>query len=85
MKGDRVLVLVDTGGAVREFVVEADCAGRSVEVKQTRAMVEVSVLGRTGTTIKTDRFMASRVVALVRVQGRGWAESPWAGLDRPMP
>lgn len=76
MKGDRVLVLVDTGGAVREFVVEADCAGRSVEVKQTRAMVEVSVLGRTGTTIKTDRFMASRVVALVESRAEGGPSRP---------
>jgi hypothetical protein len=65
-RGDRVRVLVDVGGATQEFVVEANAAGRSVEVVPPRnGMVEVRLVGRTGKVVLTDRFMSSRVVALV--------------------
>ena len=40
-------------------------AGRRVEVSTGRGVVEVSEVTMTGTTVRTARFMASRVVALV--------------------
>ena len=40
-------------------------AGRRVEVSTGRGIVEVSEVTRTGVTVRTARFMASRVVALV--------------------
>jgi len=63
--GDRVEVLVDTGDGVRTFEVAATKAGRRVEVNTARGVVEVSDVTRTGQTIRSGRFMASRVIALV--------------------
>ncbi|HEX6393386.1 MAG TPA: hypothetical protein VFZ97_08085 [Acidimicrobiales bacterium] len=66
MKGDRVEVLVDVGSsAVQRFEIEATRAGRRVEVTQSRGTVEVTEVTRSGTPIRTARFMASRVVAVV--------------------
>jgi hypothetical protein len=66
LKGDRVEVWVDTGEPTcRRFEVLADANGRSVEVKTTRNMIEVAVVGRTGKEVKVDRFLAARVVALI--------------------
>ena len=66
MRGDRVEVVVDTGnGSVREFEVVATKAGRRVEVSTARGQVEVSEVTRSGRTVRSARFMASRVVALV--------------------
>lgn len=66
VKGDRVEVLVDVGSsAVQRFEVEATRAGRRVEVTQSRGTVEVTEVTRSGTPIRTARFMASRVVAVV--------------------
>lgn len=67
MKGDRVRVVVDIGGGTTEFVVEAAKAGRKVEVVETRGgrMIEVRLLTRNDQPVLTDRFMASRVVALI--------------------
>lgn len=66
-KGDKVRVLVDVGAVeAREFVIEATKAGRIVDVGNPRAgMIEISECTRTGQVIKVDRFMVSRVVALV--------------------
>jgi hypothetical protein len=66
-RGDRVEVYVDTGGPeARRFVIEATANGRKVEVSPViRGMIEVSVVGRTGKVIKTDRYLATRVVALI--------------------
>lgn len=66
MKGDRVEVTVDTGEAgVQRFEIEATRSGRRVEVSNVRGVIEVSEMTRTGRVIRTGRFMAARVVALV--------------------
>ena len=66
MKGDRVEVVIDSGdGTTRTYEVAATRAGRRVEVVTGRGIVEVSEVTRTGTAVRTARFMASRVVALV--------------------
>ena len=66
MRGDRVEIVVDTGnGSVREFEVVATKAGRRVEVSTARGQVEVSEVTRSGRTVRSARFMATRVVALV--------------------
>ena len=65
MKGDWVEIVVDTGGETRTYEVKATRAGRRVEVVVRRGLVEVSELTRGGTVIRTARFMASRVVAVV--------------------
>lgn len=65
MKGDRVEVLVDTGGGVQRFEIEATRSGRRVEVSTARGVVEVSEVSRTGQVIRTGRFMATRVIAVV--------------------
>jgi hypothetical protein len=65
VRGDRVEVLVDTGDGVRTFEIAATKAGRRVEVSTARGVVEVSEVTRTGQAVRTGRFMAARVVALV--------------------
>jgi hypothetical protein len=65
MRGDRVEVVVDSGGSVRTYEIEATKAGRRVEVSTARGVVEVSEVTRSGTAVRTGRFMASRVVAVV--------------------
>jgi hypothetical protein len=65
MKGDRVEIVVDAGGEIKTYQVEATRAGRRVEVTTGRGVVEVTEVTRTGTPVRTARFMASRVVALV--------------------
>jgi hypothetical protein len=65
MKGDRVEIAVDTGGTTRTYEVTATRAGRRVEVTVGRGTVEVVEVTRTGTPVRTARFMASRVVALI--------------------
>jgi hypothetical protein len=65
MKGDRVEVMVDAGGTTRTYEVVATRAGRRVEVVTRRGVVEVTEVTRTGTPVRTARFMASRVLALV--------------------
>src|SRR5690242_18557882 len=65
MKGDRVEVVVDTGGAVQTFDIVASRAGRRIEVTTARGIVEVTEVTRGGTPVRTGRFMASRLVALV--------------------
>jgi hypothetical protein len=65
MKGDRVEAVVDTGQGVQTFEIVATKAGRRLEVTTSRGVVEVSELTRTGTPVRTGRFMASRLIALV--------------------
>jgi hypothetical protein len=66
MKGDRVEVLVDVGGSsVQRFEIAATRAGRRVDVSQVRGTIEVSEVTRGGTTVRTARFMATRVIAVV--------------------
>ena len=65
MKGDRVEIVIDAGGSTRTYDVEATRAGRRVDVRTGRGVVEVTEVTRGGTAVRTARFMASRVLALV--------------------
>lgn len=65
MKGDRVEIVVDAGDSTRTYEVVATRAGRRVETAVRRGVVEVSEVTRSGTVVRTARFMATRVLALV--------------------
>jgi hypothetical protein len=65
MRGDRVEVLVDIGGGVERFEITATRAGRRVDISNVRGTVEVSEVTRSGRPVRSARFMASRVVAIV--------------------
>jgi hypothetical protein len=75
MKGDRVEIVIDAGGTTRTYEVAATRNGRRVEVTTGRGVVEVSEVTRGGGAVRTARFMASRVVALV--------EHPATDVRRP--
>jgi hypothetical protein len=70
VKGDRVEVVVDAGGGVRVYQVEATRAGRRVEVTTGRGLVEVTEVTRGGTPVRTARFLSNRVLALVEHPAR---------------
>jgi hypothetical protein len=65
VKGDRVEVLVDIGGGVERFEITATRAGRKVEINNARGTIEVTEVTRSGEAVRTARFMAARVVAIV--------------------
>jgi hypothetical protein len=65
VKGDRVEIVVDAGDTTRTYEVVASRAGRRVETAVRRGVVEVSEVTRSGTVVRTARFMANRVLALV--------------------
>ncbi|MFJ4714696.1 hypothetical protein [Streptomyces sp. NPDC088785] len=65
MKGDRVEIVVDAGDTTRMYEVVASRAGRRVETAVRRGVVEVSEVTRSGSVVRTARFMATRVLALV--------------------
>lgn len=74
MKGDRVEAVVDTGQGTQTFEIVATRAGRRIEVTTARGVVEVTEVTRSGTPVRTGRFMANRLVALVEhpaVEGDG--------------
>jgi hypothetical protein len=78
MKGDRVEAVVDTGQGTQTFEIVARRAGRRIEITTARGVVEVTEVTRSGTPVRTGRFMASRLVALVEhpaLEGNG------AGVD----
>jgi hypothetical protein len=65
VKGDRVEIVVDAGDRTRTYEVVAGRAGRRVETAVRRGVVEVSEVTRSGSVVRTARFMANRVLALV--------------------
>jgi hypothetical protein len=65
VKGDRVEIIVDVGDGTRAYEVSASRAGRRVEIANRRGLVEVSEVTRTGTPVRTARFMASRIISMV--------------------
>ena len=65
MKGDRVEIVIDVGDGTRAYEVSATRAGRRVEISTRRGLVEVSEVTRTGTPVRTARFMASRIISMV--------------------
>ena len=74
MKGDRVEAVVDTGQGTQTFDIVASRAGRRIEITTARGVVEVTEVTRSGTTVRTGRFMANRLIALVEhpaVEGDG--------------
>jgi hypothetical protein len=70
MKGDRVEVVVDTGGSVARYEIEASRNGRRVEISVGRGIVEVTEVTRSGQPVRSGRFMSSRVVAMVEHKAR---------------
>jgi hypothetical protein len=68
MKGDRVEIVVDAGsGAVERYEISASKAGRRIEITTGRGVIEVTEVTRSGRPVRSGRFMASRVVALVEL------------------
>ncbi|GAA2074877.1 hypothetical protein [Actinomadura alba] len=83
MKGDWVEIVIDAGGVTRTYEVVATRAGRRVDITNRRGVVEVSEVTRTGTPVRTARFMASRILALVEhpVTGDGQARPSGEGSE----
>lgn len=65
VRGDRVEIVIDAGGEVRTYEVVATRNGRRVEINTGRGIVEVTEVTRGGTPVRTARFMANRILALV--------------------
>jgi hypothetical protein len=65
MKGDRVEIVVDVGEGTKTYEIDATKAGRRVEVSNIRGTIEVTEVTRNGEVVRTGRFMAQRVVALI--------------------
>ncbi len=65
MKGDRVEIVVDVGEGSRTYELTATRAGRRVEISNVRGMVEVSEVTRSGAPVRTGRFMAARILAII--------------------
>ncbi len=66
MRGDRVEIVIDAGsGTTKTYEIVATRAGRKVGITHSRGVVEVSEVTRGGSTVRTARFLANRVLALV--------------------
>jgi hypothetical protein len=74
MRGDRVEVVVDIGDGTKTYEIVASKAGRRVEVSNVRGTVEVSEVTRTGVIVRSGRFMATRVVAVIEYPAQDEAE-----------
>jgi hypothetical protein len=76
VKGDRVEIVVDTGNGVQTYEIVATKAGRRVDVTTGRGVVEVSEVTRSGSPVRTGRFMTTRVIALVEHPSHSSEEPP---------
>ncbi len=66
MRGDRVEIVIDAGsGTTRTYEIVATRAGRRVSITHGRGVIEVAEITRGGTAVRTARFLANRVLALV--------------------
>lgn len=65
MRGDRVEIVVDIGDGTKTYEIVASKNGRRVEVTNIRGTIEVSEVTRTGVIVRSGRFMAARVVAVI--------------------
>jgi hypothetical protein len=65
VRGDRVEIVIDAGDEARTYEVVASRNGRRVEINTGRGIVEVTEVTRSGTPVRTARFMANRILALV--------------------
>ena len=63
-------IVIDAGQEVRTYEVAATRNGRRVEINTGRGIVEVTEVTRGGTPVRTGRFMASRLIALVEHPAR---------------
>ena len=85
VRGDMVEIVIDAGDEVRTYEVVATRNGRRVEINTGRGIVEVTEVTRGGTPVRTARFMANRILALVehpstdRNIGQDVIESPSRG------
>ncbi len=75
MKGDRVEIVVAADDGSLTYEIAATRAGRRVEVTNARGVVEVVEVTRTGQPVRTARFMATRVIALVEHPAEAEIES----------
>ena len=85
MRGDRVEVVVDVGDGTRTYEIVASRAGRRVETATVRGVVEVTEVTRTGNPVRTARFMANRVVAIVEHPMDDGTDDDEAHPRRPKP
>jgi hypothetical protein len=82
MRGDRVEIVIDVGDATKTYEVVATRAGRRIDVSNVRGVLEVSEVTRTGVVVRSARFMAGRVVAVVEYpaedaeRGEGRSQRP---------
>ena len=68
---------MDVGNGVRSFEIVATKDGRRVEVSTSRGNVEVSEVTRSGREVRTARFIATRVIAVVEhPAAEEWSERP---------
>jgi hypothetical protein len=76
--------VIDAGNTTRRYEVTASRAGRRVDVSIGRGVVEVTEVTRSGAVVRTARFMASRVIALVEhpAQGNAAPEAPLRLAER---
>jgi hypothetical protein len=65
VKGDRVEIVVAADDGSRTYEILATRAGRRIEITTSRGTIEVAEVTRNGEPVRTARFMASRVLALV--------------------
>jgi hypothetical protein len=85
MKGDRVEIVVATDDGTLTYEIAATRAGRRVEISNARGIVEVVEVTRTGEPVRTARFMASRVLALVEHPASESARAPGSPEGAPRP
>ena len=76
VKGDRVEIVVDVGDGTKTYEIVASKAGRRVEVSNVRGTVEVSEMTRTGVIVRSGRFMATRVVAIIEHPAEDERQAP---------
>jgi hypothetical protein len=74
-----VEIVVDSGDGALTYEIEASKAGRRIEVSTSRGVIEVSEVTRNGTPVRTGRFMAARVIALVEHPAPPVADGPAGG------
>jgi hypothetical protein len=79
VRGDRVEIVVAADDGSRVYEISATRAGRRVEINTGRGIVEVVEVTRTGQPVRTARFMASRVVAVVEHPAAHESPPPGAG------
>ncbi len=58
-------IVVDVGEGTKTYEIVATKAGRRVEISNVRGTIEVTEMTRTGVEVRTARFMAARVVAVI--------------------